>query len=83
VVWQVCRGMRYFTKGGDDWVGPPLYHSSCAAFYESQPVRERRFTDNTWHHIAAVWTAANNGTAKIYKDGALRRRIAHSSEAAR
>ncbi len=68
---QVCRGFRYYSESGNDWVGPPLYHESCSAFYADEPPRERRFTDNQWHHIAAVWTAADNGTAKIYKDGLL------------
>ena len=68
---MVCRGFRYYAEAGSDWVGPPLYHESCAAFYKDEPPGERSFTDNEWHHLAAVWTAANNGTAKIYKDGLL------------
>ena len=27
--------------------------------------------DGAWHHLAVTWTAANNGTTKIYKDGLL------------
>ncbi len=69
---QVCRGFRYYQEAASDWLGPPKYHDSCAGFYSKEPPRERRFTDNEWHHVAAVWTAANNGTAKIYKDGAWR-----------
>ncbi len=68
---MVCRGFRYYSTPRDDWVGPPLYHDSCDSFFVDQPARERRFTDDRWHHVAAVWTAHNNGTVKIYKDGLL------------
>ncbi len=36
---------------------------------------ERNFADFRWHHVAAVWTAANNGTVTIYRDGLLASRV--------
>ena len=49
--------------------------AECTALYAKWTTysqrAERAFTNNLWNHIAVVWNAAVNGTAKVYKNGLL------------
>jgi len=63
---MVCRGF--------EWYRHPT-NAACGDAYADQPESERNFADGAWHHLAAVWTAAGNGSAIIYKDGLLVSRV--------
>ncbi|DBA68967.1 TPA: hypothetical protein ACH3X2_013140 [Trebouxia sp. C0005] len=44
---------------------------SCYSKYGNKPAANLLERDGSWHHVAVTWTAAHNGTTKIYKDGLL------------
>eukprot|EP00884_Botryococcus_braunii_P003507 jgi/Botrbrau1/13157/Bobra.0187s0105.1 len=58
---------------GDTWAGTDYWaqqrRESCAYYFNHTTSIVDRTGD--WHHIAVTWTAANDGTTKIYKDGLL------------
>ena len=55
----------------DLWPDP--HGVSCyAAFNHSRALPSIVSRDGHWRHIAATWTAANNGLTRIYVDGLLR-----------
>lgn len=62
---------------GDTWAGTDYWaqqkRESCAYFFN----RTTSLMDRTggWHHLAVTWTADNEGTTKIYKDGLLMKTV--------
>ena len=51
---------------------PDLQRSSCRATFGGQRGNINFLGDEShWHHMAVTWTAARNGTVKIYRDGLL------------
>ena len=58
----VCRGFQWYRHPSED---------ACEHYYDTSDAGARNFADDTWHHVAATWTAANNGSVTIYKDGLL------------
>ena len=60
-----CHAFPYFT------IWPDPNKISCYAKYGNHPVTSILERDGSWHHIAVTWTAANDGTTKIYQDGLL------------
>ena len=60
-----CHAFTYFTM----WPDPDSV--SCYSKYGNKPAADILERDGSWHHVAVTWTAAHNGTTKIYKDGLL------------
>lgn len=59
--------VRTILYGGRAWI----VHTSFVFWLIRQYKVTARTLAYRWHHVAAVWTAANNGTVKIYRDGLL------------
>ena len=57
---MVCRGFQWYRHPSED---------ACEHYFAE--AGDRNFADGRWHHVAATWTAANNGSVTIYKDGLL------------
>ena len=61
-----CHGYEFL----DLWPDPQ--RSSCRATFGGQRGDANFLGDEShWHHMAVTWTAARNGTVKIYRDGLL------------
>ena len=61
-----CPGNEFL----DLWPDPQ--RSSCRATFWGQRGDVSFLGDEShWHHMAVTWTAARNGTVKIYRDGLL------------
>jgi cysteine-rich repeat protein len=60
----LCHDFEYL-----DMLPDPRGESCYYAFNHTGPSIVSR--DGTWHHVAATWTAANDGLVKIYIDGLL------------
>lgn len=60
-----CHAFAYFTL----WPDPN--NLSCYSKYGNHPVTSILERDESWHHVAVTWTAANHGNTKIYQDGLL------------
>jgi hypothetical protein len=62
---------------GDTWAGTDywaqLRRESCAHYFN----RTTSIVDRVagWHHVAITWTAADEGSTKIYKDGLLMKEV--------
>lgn len=61
-----CHGYEFL----DLWPDPQ--RSSCRAAFGGQRGTANFMGDEShWHHLAVTWTAASNGTVKVYRDGLL------------
>lgn len=68
-----CHAFTWYTM----WPDPD--HLSCYSKYGNQPAANILEHDGSWHHVAVTWTAAHNGTTKVYKDGLLMAEVKLSS----
>ncbi|KAL4421057.1 hypothetical protein ABPG77_001352 [Micractinium sp. CCAP 211/92] len=61
-----CHDFTYIDLWPD-----PAGESCYAAYNRSSALPSFVERDGKWHHLAVVWTAANNGLTQIYWDGLL------------